>query len=340
MSWLYLQAQAADCSGADCSDGEPSAPSNATPTGKRSCSRANRTAASIISQSGMTCTLSTEPAGVDSWMSSALGFRASPFPSPASGEAQTTNATAGLTPSGSFAKWDRHSHGWKTCLDLFPAHTSELFSGTWPKQGSMRNGACSALTTLAPRIDASGSGFWPTPRKEERSQRNSQDNGVALSRAVRNWPTPDAQAMNLNADPEKHAARLERLREKHKNGNGAGLTLGVAVRMFPTPASRDWKNDGNAPSAQRRKSPCLPDCVTVMAGGTATPPLNPTWVCWLMGWPLGWTAMEPINSRSFRAWLRMFATALTDSPHSETDRCQPAQRQHSATSSAELERDS
>lgn len=27
---------------------------------------------------------------------------------------------------------------------------------------------------------------------------------------------------------------------------------------WPSPAARDWKNDGNAPAAQSRKSPCLP----------------------------------------------------------------------------------
>lgn len=45
------------------------------------------------------------------------------------------------------------------------------------------------------------------------------------------WPTPDAQMMNDGADLEKHMARLQRLKVKHKNGNGAGLPLGVAARL-------------------------------------------------------------------------------------------------------------
>ena len=55
------------------------------------------------------------------------------------------------------------------------------------------------------------------------------------------WPTPDAQAMNVGADPAKHFERLERLKEKHGNGNGAGLTLGMAANLagWPTPVVKD-----------------------------------------------------------------------------------------------------
>jgi len=31
---------------------------------------------------------------------------------------------------------------------------------------------------------------------------------------------------------------------------------------------------------------------------------NPTWVEWLMGWPLGWTNLKPLAMDRFRKWLR------------------------------------
>ena len=31
---------------------------------------------------------------------------------------------------------------------------------------------------------------------------------------------------------------------------------------------------------------------------------NPTWVEWLMGWPMGWSAMPPLETDRFREWLR------------------------------------
>lgn len=33
--------------------------------------------------------------------------------------------------------------------------------------------------------------------------------------------------------------------------------------------------------------------------------LNPPWVEWLMGWPVGWTALEPLVTDRCRPWLRL-----------------------------------
>jgi DNA (cytosine-5)-methyltransferase 1 len=33
-----------------------------------------------------------------------------------------------------------------------------------------------------------------------------------------------------------------------------------------------------------------------------TGPLNPEWVEWLMGWPLGWTDLKPLAMDKFREW--------------------------------------
>jgi hypothetical protein len=43
--------------------------------------------------------------------------------------------------------------------------------------------------------------------------------------------------MNVGADLEKHRIRLAALKTKHNNGNGAGLTLGIAAQLagWPTP---------------------------------------------------------------------------------------------------------
>ncbi|EKO25398.1 hypothetical protein LEP1GSC104_3486 [Leptospira interrogans str. UI 12621] len=39
---------------------------------------------------------------------------------------------------------------------------------------------------------------------------------------------------------------------------------------------------------------------TAVNGG----PLNPMWVEWLMGWPLGWTDLEPLETAKFQWWLK------------------------------------
>jgi hypothetical protein len=62
---------------------------------------------------------------------------------------------------------------------------------------------------------------------------------------VRMWPTPSAALHNDGETPETFEARREALREKHKNGNGAGTPLTMAVKMWGTPTTRDHKDTGS-----------------------------------------------------------------------------------------------
>ena len=52
--------------------------------------------------------------------------------------------------------------------------------------------------------------------------------------------------------------------------------LRMAVHLWPTPKASE--NDRNTPT------------LAAQVGGS----LNPTWVEWLMGWPLGWTDLKPL----------------------------------------------
>lgn len=141
--------------------------------------------------------------------SSAGASPAKTSPSQAKGRA----SRRGLAPaSGSsspewFASFDRGSW-WSRTLGLFSPGGSESFSGTWPRRGMMRSGVAFALPTLAPPISASDSS---------------------------SWPTPDAGAFNVGADPQTFLARQERLRALGINGNGMGAPLGMAVQLWLTP---------------------------------------------------------------------------------------------------------
>ncbi len=79
------------------------------------------------------------------------------------------------------------------------------------------------------------------------------------------WPTPTVKG-NHN---RKGASA--------KSGDG----LATAVRRFATPMARDWRS-GKASAATHAKN-CRP--LSEQIGGS----LNPPWVEWLMGWPIGWT---------------------------------------------------
>lgn len=60
----------------------------------------------------------------------------------------------------------------------------------------------------------------------------------------------------------------------------------------PTPTVQDAKNNA-APSQAERNA------LNVTVGG----PLNPDWVEWLMGWPIGWTDLRPLAMGRFQQWL-------------------------------------
>ena len=65
---------------------------------------------------------------------------------------------------------------------------------------------------------------------------------------------------------------------------------------WPTPTARDWKDNGKSPAELARNSVTL----ATHAGGQ----LNPTWVEWLMGWPLGWTDLKPLGTDKYQQWLQ------------------------------------
>lgn len=87
-------------------------------------------------------------------------------------------------------------------------------------------------------------------------------------------------------------------------GRKGGFNLQTAVRMWPTPVATMSK--GSSPGALTRKSgrdrsnDRLDHAVMAADGGQ----LNPMWVEWLMGWPIGWTDLKPLETARFQQWLQ------------------------------------
>ena len=131
----------------------------------------------------------------------------------------------------------------------------------------MRDGVCSEQLTPARPIAATGSGSRHTPTAKDR----------------------------YGATPKETAMMVEHLAGAPIANTYKRLRSQVAARMYPTPTAHDGKDCGTSPSQTGRNSPTLP----VAAGGR----LNPTWVEWLMGWPLGWTDLRPLETAKFRQWL-------------------------------------
>jgi hypothetical protein len=79
--------------------------------------------------------------------------------------------------------------------------------------------------------------------------------------------------MNVFADPDKHQERLGRLKEKHSNGNGAGLPLGQACHLagWPTSTVNDATGSKYAYSQGDHDKPTLKLAGTVDLAGWPTP---------------------------------------------------------------------
>ncbi len=82
-----------------------------------------------------------------------------------------------------------------------------------------------------------------------------------------------------------------------KEGTTRGTGLITAIKTWPTPQCRDAQTvDKCRRGANSPGGTPLP----VAVGGT----LNPEWVEWLMGWPIGHTDLRPLAMDKYQQWLR------------------------------------
>lgn len=168
--------------------------------------------------SGTTLRLSTAARGVALWISSLQASRASHGATPGNEKGHRTSVGSGTTLLGWFARLDPASSSWKTPQVSLMAVLSES-SPIWPRAGSMRNGTCFELPTSEHRIDGSGSSFWPTP---------------------------DSSAANDSEEPGSWKARRAEQKALGRNGNGIGLPLATAAKLWTTPTATDAKTSGSA----------------------------------------------------------------------------------------------
>jgi hypothetical protein len=88
-------------------------------------------------------------------------------------------------------------------------------------------------------------------------------------------------------------------RQSNKTGTKYGVRLDALMeykeRMYPTPAQRDYKDVTLSESYKNRNSDSLP--IKMMKKNKPGGKLNPTFVEFLMGFPMNWTKTEPTESK-------------------------------------------
>jgi hypothetical protein len=168
------------------------------------------------------------------------------------------------------ARFDPASSSWKTAQQSL-LEDSELCSVTWPRSGMTAGGQCYPLPMLGRRMKGSDFGFWQTPVADDACNRKAgkwNSRGEPKLSAQVLWPTPTV------------CGNYNRKGASATSGDG----LATAVRMWPTPTAHNAKETG-APSQMARDTVQLGD----LMGGS----INPNWVEWLMGWPIGHTDLKP-----------------------------------------------
>jgi hypothetical protein len=103
------------------------------------------------------------------------------------------------------------------------------------------------------------------------------------------WPTP---TRNSGGRTLTNGMNIS-----HGKGMRWGIQLEQCVRLYPTSQAQDSKH--GAPTAWERIHRKQSHLHSVVNGR-----LNPTWVEWLMGFPLGWTDLDASETLSSRKSLK------------------------------------
>jgi len=289
MSWLFSRVLVEEYLGENFSDGEPSVQLSGNPIQLAYLSQDKMTDFSRLSQFGMMYKPLTDIPGEDLSMSSVVAFHVRTLvQQDEEQELMENDQECGEKWRGSFTKYSQDSRSWKThqCSLLGDL---EPFLETWPRWGLMRDGECWEQPTLEQTIRETGSGLSPNGVDTFHTPNTTGLDGgsnsrKALKKKMEQWPTPTCH----NAKEAAYPAEFNR--------KTLTLAATVAMRKFPTPQASDNRDRGNLSSGatQRRiekgKQISLSQSVSHTSGA-----LNPTWVEWLMGWPLEWTDLKPLG---------------------------------------------
>jgi hypothetical protein len=237
--------------------------------------------------------------------------------SPVNEPEKTTHDTYGLISETPLASYDPDTHCWKM-FGVISLWGDSPSLETLPPSGMTRNGELFQQPAWVPIIDATGlsllhpptatmnqmapsmnSGWWPTPTAVEWKGRGPNSRQQGLAEKVQLWPTPTAVTRPMEGNVRLYRAKIEagEMTEAEAEailGKSVWEAQGKIPAVFPTPTYGKLAggtgginqiealySDGTITAEERR---------AMRAGNGGK--LNPTWVEWLMGFPLGWTDLE------------------------------------------------
>ena len=299
MSWHYLRELEGEFLEDICSGGELLQPLKSKITHAEFYCNGKLMDSYLDSLSGTTSEHSMANLGQEKSMSSRVDFPVRTFqPQEKEQDLKEKDRDSGEKWRGSFVKYDPDTSLWKThqCSLLGDL---ELFSENWPQWGLMRDGECWEQQTLAQTIRGTESGLSPNGVDSFHTPNTTGLDGGSNSRkALRKreemWPTP------------VHSEARQGLQIRREGKKGTQTSLSTAVLTWPTPRTKGMCG-GSGSWDLLNKNTTIEEARLMGAGNGGQ--LNPTWVEWLMGWPLGWTDLKP---------LAMDKSPCVQQPHGES----------------------
>ena len=199
----------------------------------------------------------------------------------------STESFVSLSPDGC---WLRMCQGYS---QLTMDGSWEEYSGTWPRAGMMWSGTAYQQQQLVPHTSAIGYSLLPTPSGKPYG--TNQGGGMGKTGPVR----PSLETMARRSLWPTPTARDDRRGVTMPNGKRGQSLIGAARgQRWPTPAARDYRS-GKGSKPRDGHALNLPEAVSNRYSDREYPPnetgvgtLNPNWVEWLMGFPVGWTDLE------------------------------------------------
>ena len=259
MAWLYVPGleDSSEELNQSLIDTKPFVMSRGKPMRHRALSRKWKKDGWMKRLSGLTLEPLTAILGVEKWISFQEDSLANHSVKLENKKGQRIRGTYGLKYQGSLAKLDLQSLSWKT-YQMSLTSQDRLSLQTWPKWGTIRAGVLYAHPTPMLLIEGRDS---------------------FRSRSIPTPTTMDSQYLS-----SKRTVMIESLQK----GGWRGVSLKDYAQMFPTPTA---KANQTAPSMLKKGG-----SFKNLHGLSKTGSLNPEWVEWLMGWPIGWTDCEPVET--------------------------------------------
>ena len=258
MSWLFSQVQVEEYLGGISLDGEQSALSSGKPIPQAYCSPDKMMEFSRLSRYGMTFAPLTEDLGQELLTLYREGFHAKTSQLQEMGTDWTESGQeCGEKWHGLLARFDPDSHLWRTVQCSLLEDLNESLQ-TLPQWGMTVGGELYLLPTLV-------------------QSTNEKESGLSLV------PTPTSSTGGANHNSPTTLAG------KRYTMNLAGFVqLNPIRQMWGTPKAQDSRH-----ALRDRGKGNLGEQVSGLHNGGK---LNPNWVEWLMGWPIGWTDLKPLGT--------------------------------------------